>query len=59
MSDGAEIAMMIMGPIFIVALFSIEPISVLIAYRIEREQRRRDLLAGIQPPECEDAKANP
>jgi hypothetical protein len=53
MSPAAPVACAIMGPILIIGLFALEPVSILIACWVEREQRRRDLVAGIQPPDDE------
>jgi hypothetical protein len=53
MSPAAQVVCAIMGPILIIVLLAFEPASVLIARWIEREQRRRDLVAGIQPPDDE------
>lgn len=40
----------IMAPIFMLGLLFGPPILAVIGARMEREQRRKDILAGVKPP---------
>lgn len=56
MTPSAEIATAITVPLVILGLLWIEPVTDLVAMWIDREQRRRDLLAGVEVKGgCDDA----
>lgn len=50
MSPAGEVVAIVTGPLWILGVFSIYETSALVGTWIEREQRRRDILAGVEPP---------